>query len=101
MAIHMTARFSVKPESLEICKRAIEDFIAYIKANEPDTRIYTSLQSSDKPADFLHYFIFEDEAAEQKHRNSEGVKRFTGILYPELSSNGVEFTKYDLLVSSR
>lgn len=101
MAIHMTARFSVKPESLHTCKHAVEEFIAYITANEPGTQLYSSLQSADNPTEFLHYFIFEDEAAEQRHRTSDAVKHFTDILYPHLNSNGVEFTKYTLLASSR
>lgn len=100
MHIYKTARFSVKPESLEICKQAIEEFIAYIQANEPGTRLYASLHQRDKATEFLHYFIFEDAAAEEKHRTSEGVKRFVNILYPELSSNGVEFVDYTLLAST-
>ncbi len=99
MAIYMTARFSVKTESLAICKRAIEDFIAYIRENEPGTQIYTSLQESDHDTEFLHYFIFDDTAAEEKHRTSDSVKRFTSILYPELSSDGVEFKRYTLAAS--
>ena len=101
MAIHMTARFCVKPESLYLCKQAVEAFIAYIAANEPGTRLYTSLQGSDNPTEFLHYFIFENEAAEQRHRTSDAVKHFTDTLYPELSSKGVEFTTYSMVASSR
>lgn len=100
MPLYMTARFSVKPESLDRCKQAIEDFIAYIKAHKPGTQIYTSLQDSENETEFLHYFIFDDAAAEEKHRTSEGVKRFTGILYPELASDGVEFKRYTLAAST-
>jgi hypothetical protein len=37
--------------------------------------------------------IFDDDAAENLHTNSEAVKRFTGVLYPE-SVDGVTFEKY-------
>jgi quinol monooxygenase YgiN len=96
----MTACFSVKPGSLGICRQAIEDFIAYIRDYEPATRLYTSLQDSENETEFLHYFVFGDATAEEKHRTSDGVKRFTSILYPELSSDGVEFKRYTLAAST-
>ena len=37
--------------------------------------------------------MFEDEAAENIHANSEAVDRFTGILYPE-TVDGVTFERY-------
>jgi hypothetical protein len=37
--------------------------------------------------------IFEDEAAENIHTNSEEVDRFTGILYPE-TVEGVIFERF-------
>ncbi len=99
MPIYMTARFKVKPESREKCQQAIRDFIAYIQANEPETRLYESVQEAADPTSFLHYFIFENEAARDRHRTSDGVKRFTDILYPELLAP-VEFTEYTIIATT-
>ena len=99
MPVFMTARFKVKPEARAKCEQAIREFIAYVKANEPGTLRYTSLQEKDDPASFLHFFIFEDEAAREKHANSEGVNRFTAVLYPECLTP-VEFVEYTLVAST-
>jgi hypothetical protein len=52
MPIYMTAKFEVKKEALEICKENIHEFVDYVRANEPDTILYTSLQEKEKPARF-------------------------------------------------
>ena len=36
---------------------------------------------------------FEDEAAEDRHRTSEAVRRFTSALYPQ-TVDGVTFTEH-------
>jgi len=99
MPIHQTARFKVRPEAREKCEQAIREFVAYVKANEPGTRLYVSLQESGDPTSFLHYFFFEDEAARDRHANSEAVNRFTAVLYPETLAP-VEFVEYRLLTST-
>jgi quinol monooxygenase YgiN len=99
MAIYMTARFKVKPDSLEKCQQAIRGFVDYVRANEPETRLYESVQETGDATSFLHYFVFEDEAARERHSNSDGVERFTSILYPELLAP-VEFTEYTLVAST-
>ncbi len=99
MPIFQTARFKVKPESREKCEQAVREFIEYIKANEPGTLRYSSLQQADDPTMFMHFFIFADEAARGKHRTSEGVKRFTSVLYPE-TIDGVEFAEYAMVATT-
>jgi quinol monooxygenase YgiN len=85
MTIFLTARFAVRPGSREKCEQAVREFIAYIQANDPDA--------------FRHFFIFQDEAARDQHRASDGVKRFTDALYPELVVP-VAFTEYTLVAST-
>jgi quinol monooxygenase YgiN len=100
MNIHQTARFQVKADQLEECKAAIIEFVAYVHANEPGTLLYTSLQQQDDPTQFVHYFIFQDEASREIHSSSEAVQRFTDILYPRLVTP-VEFTEYSLFASTK
>lgn len=99
MSIYMTARFEVQKEALDVCQQVIQDFVDYVRANEPETVLYTSLQEKENPTRFLHYFIFRDEQAREIHSNSDAVNRFTSILYPNLVAP-VEFTEYSNFVST-
>jgi len=65
----------------------------HVRTDEPGTKLYLSLQAAEEPTRFLHVMMFEDEAAENIHANSEAVDRFTGILYPE-TVDGVTFERY-------
>jgi uncharacterized protein YlzI (FlbEa/FlbD family) len=44
VTIHQTAYFVVREDAQEICEKAIHEFIEYVRENEPDTLLYTSLQ---------------------------------------------------------
>ena len=99
MPIFKTARYQVRPESVEKCKEAVRTFVEHIKANEPGTLRYTAMQQPDDPTRFLHFMIFEDKAAEDKHGNSEAVRRFTDVLYPETLAP-VEFNDYTIVASN-
>jgi len=99
MPIYMTARFEVQKDALEVCKQTIQEFVDYVRANEPDTILYTSLQEKENLTHFLHYFIFRDEKAREIHSNSDAVNHFTSVLYPNLLAP-VEFTGYAVFVST-
>ena len=99
MPIHMTAEYRVRPGSVERSQAAIRDFLDAVARDEPGTRHYAAWQDERDPVHFIHHFVFEDEAAEQRHRASEAVRRFTTVLYPETVS-GVHFTRYREVASN-
>ncbi|HLF75348.1 MAG TPA: antibiotic biosynthesis monooxygenase [Anaerolineales bacterium] len=100
MPFHQTASFVVRKDALEVCQNAIREFVEYVRENEPDTLLYTSLQQKENPTRFIHYFIFRDEKAREIHSSSEAVDHFTSILYPNLVAP-VEFTEYNLFVTTK
>jgi len=100
MPVYQSAYFVVRDDALAVCEKAIREFVEYVRDNEPYTFLYTSLQEKELPNHFLHYFIFRDEAARDLHANSEAVKQFTSILYPNLVAT-VEFTEYQLFATTR
>ena len=100
MPVYQSAYFVVRDDALAVCEKAIREFVAYVRDHEPDTLLYTSLQEKEQPNHFLHYFIFRDEAARDLHANSEAVKHFTSILYPNLVAT-VEFTEYNMFAHTK
>jgi quinol monooxygenase YgiN len=99
MKIYQTARFQVRQEALSECEAAIRKFVEFVRANEPKTLLYVSLQEMNDPTRFLHYFIFEDEAARDRHANSKATEHFISVLYPNLVEP-VQFTEYTEFAST-
>ena len=100
MAIYTIARYQVNPQAVDKVKRAIEEFVRYVKANEPGTRMYAAWQQKDDPTRFVHLFIFADETAHAVHGESAAVKRFESLYSPELVGGNVVFTDYDLVATN-
>jgi quinol monooxygenase YgiN len=101
MPIHTIAQYCVKPSGIDKVKRAIAEFVPYVRANEPGTKLYQAWQQKDDPTRFVHFFIFEDETAHAAHAGSEAVKRFEAAYRPELSEGDVIFTDYQLVAANR
>ncbi len=101
MAIYQTATYQVKPQAVDKVKQAIEEFVRYVQANEPGTRMYVAWQQQDDPTRFIHLFIFENAAAQTIHSESEAVRRFESIYSPELVGGDVIFTDFDLVATNQ
>jgi quinol monooxygenase YgiN len=101
MPIYQTAEYRVHAAALDKVKRAIDEFVDYVRANEPGTRLYQAWQQQDDPTRLVHLFIFEDEAAQTRHSESAEVRRFEAIYRPELvDGKGVVFTDFNLVATN-
>ena len=93
MPIIMTARYQVRPKSIEQCKQAINNLVEYVKINEKGTLYYIAKQEILNPYAFLHTMIFQDDVALTLHRSSEAAERFVSIVYPS-TIDPIEFKEY-------
>jgi quinol monooxygenase YgiN len=101
MAIYQTGGYQVKASAVEKVRKAIKDFVPHVQKNEPGTQMYLAWQQKDDPTRFLHFFIFEDTAAQTRHGQSEGVNRFESVYSPELVGGDVVFTDYEMVAGKR
>lgn len=100
MPIYTIAEYKIRPEGVDKVTRAIQEFTDYVKANEPGTKMYLAWQQQENPTRFVHFFIFENEAALKAHSQSDAVKRFEAAYRPELDGGDVVFTDYNLIAKN-
>ena len=55
MAIYTIARYQVRSSGVATVKRAIEEFVPYVKANERGTRMYVAWLQKDDRTVFTDY----------------------------------------------
>jgi quinol monooxygenase YgiN len=96
--IRQLARYQVRAEAVKRCLAAVHEFVAYVRANEPGTLRYEVWQEEKEPTRFVHIFVFRDAEAGRMHSESQEVKKFADILYPECLAP-VEFVDYKHVVS--
>jgi quinol monooxygenase YgiN len=101
MPIYQTATYQVKPQAVVKVKRAIKEFVQYVRANEPGTHMYVAWQQQDDPTRFIHFFIFEDAAALSRHSESDAVKRFESVYSPELVGGDVVFIDFNQVATNQ
>jgi quinol monooxygenase YgiN len=91
--IHELARYEVRPEALDEVLKAIHEFVAYVRTNEPGSLRYEVWQEAEHPTRFVHLFVWKNKEANRIHGESAAVKKFAGILYPKCLAP-VEFVGY-------
>jgi quinol monooxygenase YgiN len=84
--------------------RAMRDALLEVaenaRANEPDTIDFFVSQDSNDPCVFTTYERFTDQAAMDRHNNSDVVARFFGIAKPILDGNVMLVTSSELFAKS-
>lgn len=96
--IRQLAFYEVHPEALGQVLAAIQEFVAYLRLNEPGTLRYEVWQEPDHPTRFVHLFVFHDAEADRIHSESAQVKKFASILYPQCLEP-VKFIDYHQVAS--
>ena len=99
MPIYQTAHYQVNAAAVPRVLGAIQEFVAYVEANEPGTRLYAAWQAADDPTKFVHLFTFDDQAAHRAHGESAAVRRFEDVYSPELVGGPVVFTDYTVVAA--
>ena len=101
MSIYQSATYRVKQSATAKVKEAIQNFVRYVEANEPGTKMYLAWQRKDDATQFMHLFIFEDAAAQARHGQSKAVQQFESVYSPELVGGPVVFTDFDMVAGKR
>src|SRR5258708_37484184 len=94
MSVFTIATYQVRASGVEKVKRAIGEFVPYVRANEPGTKVYAAWQEKADPTKFVHFFIFENEAANRLHGQSQAVKQVEAAYRPEFVAGEGVFTQY-------
>src|SRR2546423_429944 len=100
MTLSKTARFKVKPQSIEKCKQAIQEYVALVKQHEPGTLFYAVVQEKEDPTTFLFFRISQDEASQDQHNNAPYLPHYVAILDAESTEPAVS-TDYLFLASNQ
>ena len=79
--IHMMAIFQVKENKVDDVRLAVTGFIDAVKENEPGTLFYESYQGKGDLS-FFHIMTFENNVAEELHRQTPHMATFVKKLYP-------------------
>ena len=99
MPVFKIASYEVRPEAREEVERAIQEFAAYVRAELQDSS-WVTYRDKKNPNRYVSLISADDEAADERHRQAPGTKRFVEVLYPRLAGL-VEFTEYEPFATSQ
>jgi quinol monooxygenase YgiN len=90
--ITITAILRARPGAQDAMHQALRDVAAHVAQHEPDTLGYFVSQGRDDPSVFTTYERFADEAAMDRHNNSDAVATFFRIAKPLLDGDAIVHT---------
>jgi quinol monooxygenase YgiN len=80
----ITAIIRVKKGDEAVMRQALLDVAGHVRANEPTTIGYHISQDTSDPCVFTTFERYIDQAAMDRHNNSDAVAHFFGIAKPIL-----------------
>jgi len=98
MPIIKIARYQIRPEEREVVEQAMREFAAYVAFELADST-WVTYRDAAHPDRYVSVITADDEAADRRHRDAEGTKKFVDVLYPRLVGE-VEFIDYTPVASS-
>lgn len=82
--IYATIRYSVPEVAAEPCKDAVRELVQHVHEHEDSTLRYTVLVDADQgQCHFMHLGAFENRDALEAHQESDAMKMFLDLVYPE------------------
>jgi quinol monooxygenase YgiN len=96
----ITAIIRTKQGHEGVMRDALLEVAANVRANEPDTIDFFVSQDISDPCVFTTYERFTDQAAMDRHNNSDVVARFFGIAKPILDGDVTLVTSSELFAKS-
>jgi quinol monooxygenase YgiN len=92
----ITAIIRVKKGEEAVMRQGLLDVAAHVRANEPTTIGFHISQDASDPCVFTTYERFTDQAAMDRHNNSDTVARFFGIAKPILDGEVTLITSTEI-----
>jgi quinol monooxygenase YgiN len=92
----ITAVIRVKSGSEAIMRKGLLDVAEHVRANEPETIDFFISQDTKDSCVFTTYERFTDQAAMDRHNNSDAVARFFGMAKPILDGEVTLVTSMEL-----
>ena len=99
MPLYRTARFDVRPDSVDPALAALRELTENARGTEPGTQLFLSLQDKVHPNRFSQFMIFDDEAAAERYRTAESTKKYYAALQPYIVG-GIQFRDSHAIASS-
>jgi quinol monooxygenase YgiN len=96
----ITAVIRARQGQEETMRDALLEVAKHVRASEPETIDFFVAQDNSDPCVFTTYERFTDQAAMDRHNNSDVVARFFGIAKPILDGNVTLVTSTELFAKS-